>query len=246
MANFKTQKELLKAIESNLSKLESGEMSLNETEQHLDLVRELYERTIVFRYKALERLATPHSEKEEEPVVTVPQPEPMIVEPEPAPEPEEQPSIDFSLFDEQDEEPESAISFEAPAEEEISAPEPVAPVVETKVETSSFEQAIAPPVKSADFEKRFAEVKNALTGQIGFEKLDTLVGSFGLNERLQYINELFDGSSDSFADAIKQLDNLPDVETAKAKTAQFAATNGWDMESDTVEEFIQKLCRRYV
>lgn len=247
MAHFKSQKELLNAIETNLNKLEEGRLSLSEIEQHLDLVRELYERSIVLRYKAFEQMA----QRDVVPTPEVPETEPEKEEaPEPVfeePETTEHPAIDFSLFDTDDsdlEEPSAPEVMASPSEQPAPASEKSTPA------TTVHAVADASPASSgstpADFDKRFAEIKQALTGQLGFDKLDTLVGSFGLNERLQYINELFDGSSDAFSEAVKLLDNQPDIETAKAKAAQFSASNSWDLESDTVEEFMQKLCRRYV
>ena len=66
-----------------------------------------------------------------------------------------------------------------------------------------------------------------------------------MNERLQFINELFDGSSESFANAIKGLDQQANSENARAKVAEYAIENNWDVDSETVEEFMQKVVRRY-
>jgi hypothetical protein len=79
----------------------------------------------------------------------------------------------------------------------------------------------------------------------GMMKLETLIGSFGLNERLQYINELFDGSSEGFSEAIKAIDHSVDLQQAIDKIAGFAAQHQWDLESETVEDFIVKVKRRY-
>ena len=75
--------------------------------------------------------------------------------------------------------------------------------------------------------------------------MDTLVGSFGLNERLQYINELFDGSSEDFSNAVKTLDNQSSSQNAFLKVAEIGTLNNWDIQSETVEEFMQKIKRRY-
>lgn len=254
MAHFKSQKELVNAIEQNLNKLEAGELSISEMEDHLDLIRELYERTVVLRYKAFEQAATPS------PIAAIQEePEPEIQEEkedekEEASASDEQPSIDFSLFDTDEEED---LALEIASESTELVQETTIEVVSEQISETEPENEEptahpifdAPQSKSAtpvDFEKRFTEVHRSLIGQLGFDKLDTLIGSFGLNERLQYINELFDGSSDAFAEAIKLLDSQPDIDTAKVAAARFSSANGWDLESDTVEEFMQKLCRRYV
>jgi len=75
--------------------------------------------------------------------------------------------------------------------------------------------------------------------------LETLIGSFTLNERLQFINELFDGSSDLFSSAIKRLDALDNRESARSVIAEYAAENNWDLDGEVVEDFMLKICSRY-
>lgn len=75
--------------------------------------------------------------------------------------------------------------------------------------------------------------------------LETLIGSFTLNERLQFINELFDGSSDLFSSAIKRLDALDNRDSARSVIAEYAAENNWDLDGEVVEDFMLKICSRY-
>ena len=75
--------------------------------------------------------------------------------------------------------------------------------------------------------------------------LETLIGSFTLNERLQFINELFDGSSDLFSSAIKRLDALDNRDSARAVISEYAAENNWDLDGEVVEDFMLKICSRY-
>lgn len=75
--------------------------------------------------------------------------------------------------------------------------------------------------------------------------LETLIGSFTLNERLQFINELFDGSSDLFSSAIKRLDSLDNRDSARSVIAEYAAENNWDLDGEVVEDFMLKICSRY-
>jgi len=75
--------------------------------------------------------------------------------------------------------------------------------------------------------------------------LDSLIGSFTLNEKLLFINELFGGSSDNFSIAVKKLDNQHNLSVAMEAMAEMAASYAWDLESETIEEFMHKICRRY-
>ena len=95
------------------------------------------------------------------------------------------------------------------------------------------------------FMHKFDQVQNTASAQFGIAKIETLLGSFGLNERLQYINELFDGSSENFSDAVKILDNQSSLDASKTKVAELGIINQWEVDSETVEEFIQKVVRRY-
>jgi hypothetical protein len=75
--------------------------------------------------------------------------------------------------------------------------------------------------------------------------LETLIGSFSLNEKLQFINELYDGSSDAFSSATKKLDACQHMSEAREQLSDFSSTYNWDLESEIVEDFIFKICRRY-
>lgn len=253
MTHFKTQAQLVQSISENLEKLEAGQLSLSELEAHVQLTRELYERTIVLRYKAFESEVGVTSEPKkvveeiETPSVASPFIE-IVAEDEFVEEVEEEtPSIDFSLFDTEEEEEEMIVESEVSNHvEEIHVSQTEVEVKEIVVPVQVAEPMVTNSGTNADFVKKFNSVAQESSGQFGLSKLDTLVGSFGLNERLQYINELFDGSSETFSEAIKSLDSLSSIDDAKQKTSEFAAANQWDLESDTVVEFIQKLCRRYV
>ena len=116
-------------------------------------------------------------------------------------------------------------------------------VIESRIEVEtedSFDQAVL-----SAFVHKYNQVGSNLASQFGVSKLESLIGSFGLNERLQFINELFDGSSESFANAIKGLDQQSNSENARTKVTEFAIENNWDVDSETVEEFMQKVVRRY-
>jgi hypothetical protein len=112
-------------------------------------------------------------------------------------------------------------------------------------ESHSYEAISIDEQAISSFMHKFKEIEHTLANQFGISKLDTLVGSFGLNERLQYINELFDGSSEDFSNAVKTLDNQSSSQNAFLKVAEIGTLNNWDIQSETVEEFMQKIKRRY-
>ena len=76
-------------------------------------------------------------------------------------------------------------------------------------------------------------------------KITTLIGALGLNERLRFINELFDGSSEEFSDAIKKLETFESLSDASKTIDELASTHSWDPKEEAVQEFIIVLKRRY-
>ena len=92
---------------------------------------------------------------------------------------------------------------------------------------------------------KLMKIEKSITQNYQVMTLETLIGSFTLNERLQFINELFDGSSDLFSSAIKRLDALDNRDSARAVIAEYAAENNWDLDGEVVEDFMLKICSRY-
>lgn len=116
------------------------------------------------------------------------------------------------------------------------------------IEEETIEQA-APsswePEFSGDQPIWMAEMEANIRDNRSVFPLESLIGAFTLNEKLQFINELFDGSSDDFSSNVKQLDQLASIDAARNMIAELADTFSWDTESEIVEDFIYKICRRY-
>lgn len=131
------------------------------------------------------------------------------------------------------------------------------PAVEPTLEPRSFSSS-EPPIGSQEqnlsttenwvqeqFINKFSKIDADQVQQLSISKLSTLLGAFGLNERLQCINELFDGSSEAFGDAIKALDNAGSLDAAIKLASELSVKYEWDLNSETVEEFVFKIKRRY-
>ncbi len=286
MAKFGTKEDLLTTIQEHFERMNAGRLGLDELNELVELTGALHERTVILRYKAIEARVFEHSDdpvsearhevedteaKNEAISPELPNQKEEKEEKTPEAKPEAQdetPTIDFSLFG-QDEEESEPFSFEAPetpSSEPQRAPEPeVKPEVKTSTQGESAgspapqqaenkpETTEAPkpepktevPPVSGSFADRLAQEDNSLAKRLKLSKLDTLVGSFGMNERLQYINELFDGSGEAFSDAIKKLDGQQNLEAARRIAFAYSDEFSWDIDSETVAEFMQKLDRRY-
>lgn len=98
---------------------------------------------------------------------------------------------------------------------------------------------------ASDLFPKLMKIEKSIAQNYQVMTLETLIGSFTLNERLQFINELFDGSSDLFSSAIKRLDALDNRDSARSVIAEYAAENNWDLDGEVVEDFMLKICSRY-
>lgn len=136
--------------------------------------------------------------------------------------------------------PEIEIKEEELIEENLDSEEEIENTANDSAETSKeiAEDASSLFPKILKIEKSIAQNYQVMT-------LETLIGSFTLNERLQFINELFDGSSDLFSSAIKRLDALDNRDSARSVIAEYATENNWDLDGEVVEDFMLKICSRY-
>ena len=153
--------------------------------------------------------------------------------------PEVEKEIEQSI-EEEDVLPEIEIKEEELVEENLDSEEEIKNTANDSAETSKeiAEDASSLFPKLMKIEKSISQNYQVMT-------LETLIGSFTLNERLQFINELFDGSSDLFSSAIKRLDALDNRDSARSVIAEYAAENNWDLDGEVVEDFMLKICSRY-
>ena len=142
-------------------------------------------------------------------------------------------------------------AVEDPILEEEKEEEPIQEVIEEPIQTFAdpiLETEVPTPWEpqfSADQPIWMAEMEANIRDSRSVFPLDSLIGAFTLNEKLQFINELFEGSSDDFSTNIKQLDQLASMDAARNMLAELAQTFNWDTESEIVEDFIYKICRRH-
>ncbi len=306
MEGLKNYREKLKAIEKLVDKMENGLLSINELAELETLMRDLYERSIILKYKAFEGKVVAAEPKVEVIVPVVEQKEEIVEKvPEIVAEVPEAPVLDFSLFDDTDDAEEEIPHVETPKPivvetlvakqvEEVKHVEAVKPadpsvdgsrtgtesdqkesilkqevkqvVAETtpepeqadpstdgsrkgtesdRVESYQEEPLAVMREKGSSFLNRLNIVDNSISAQLARRKISTLNGAFGLNERLLYINQLFNGSGDAFSDAVKVLDSQANLDEASHKVEELAFTHSWNPEEEVVLEFLAIIKRRY-
>ena len=263
-------KTILSNLTERLSVLENGHLTQVEMELLVEDAKELYERLIVLRYKIYE-LNVLGPQEVSEPVVSA-HIDPVLeaveqasfdlfeMNEEEAPVEVVAPVMDFqmeepeiplaeaSLFDVVMETPE--ISAESQIEESMEdLVQEDAVVEESEMEVTVVEleeEEVFMEEEEVALEETHVDEGPATTTESSANFLDdTLIGSFSLNEKLQFINELFDGSSDAFSTATKKLDAFETMAQAREQLSEYSSTYNWDLESEIVEDFIFKICRRY-
>ncbi len=126
---------------------------------------------------------------------------------------------------------------------------PAEEIIENQ-EIPSFESTPVEPtfqqeeVKTVSIFKSILESNDNST-HLFISKLDTLIGAFGFNEKYQCIQELFNGSSEDFNQAIDVLDALSNFQEAEKQLEFYVHLNKWDLESEIVAEFVRKIERRF-
>jgi hypothetical protein len=263
-------KTMLGHLHTGVEKLESGTLSPEDMELLVEDAKELYERLIILRYKIYETnvlgvkepVISAHLRQTEieTPIDLFGSIEEHSITPEPAFE------VSFAKSDDEDLNEESIHEASIPAEDPIHEEEieeeeqevegPIQtiedPIHEEEIE-EEIEQEVEEPEAPTAWEPQFsgdqpiwmAEMEANIRDNRSVFPLESLIGAFTLNEKLQFINELFEGSSDDFSSHIKQLDQLASMDAARNMLAELALTFNWDTESEIVEDFIYKICRRH-
>ena len=157
----------------------------------------------------------------------------------------EEETIVENLFEEVVEEDEEVAIEEETIEQELIEQELIEEETIEEVVTEQAAPSSWEPEFSGDQPIWMAEMEANIRDNRSVFPLESLIGAFTLNEKLQFINELFDGSSDDFSSNVKQLDQLASIDAARNMIAELADTFSWDTESEIVEDFIYKICRRY-
>jgi hypothetical protein len=244
MATFESYKEIIAELQRLGAGIESGKLNEEDLRRFVDLSQQLYERSIILNYKAIE--AKVFGEKSTAAVVPEETPvETPKIEIKPRTEtPKEEPSILFDFSTDQTEEEEEIEAIQhTPETIEVAMDEEVTPktetIIEQQVTTISNDQV-------QSFYQRFTKVHNdSLNDQLSNAKIESLKSAFGLNDRMRIIAELFNGDSEAFAEMISDLDQLNSGEIARKKLSEIAVSRHWDAEDKLVEEFVKTVDRKF-
>lgn len=159
-------------------------------------------------------------------------------------EPEMEESTDEFLTTAESDHVEANEVVEEHMDEEVASVEIPEPEVSVEPQANFLDDITNPETTSIN-SAWILQIEQTIRSDRSVFPLETLIGSFSLNEKLQFINELFDGSSDAFSTATKKLDACQQMSEAREQLSDYSSTYNWDLESEIVEDFIFKICRRY-
>lgn len=263
MASFKSYKEIITSLQGISQSIDAGNLTEQELEEFITLTKALYDRAIILNYKAMEAKVFDKKTEVEDKSAGLDAPPPPKEEKTAS----EEFAFDFSAPIEEDIKTESAFSEEQPVEEELKmeskiindtleeekedVPPATVEIIEDNEEAEkeiSVKQSIE--VTAGDevysFYEKFTKVhKNSLMDKLSAQKISTLKGAFGLNDRLQIISELFGGDATLFEKAIETLDQQESNDKARLKLSEIAAQHQWQPDHILVEDFAKMLERRY-
>ena len=274
MSQMKT---LIDSISKNISAIKGSNITIEELDFLVEQTNLLHERLVILRYKVYEQKESLDDPIETVVEATEINETSIPLESDSKDKSPEQKPFDFSLFEEEEEallenDPEKTIEEhysettildeENGIIEETTIKEHSATVEEgdsiimiNKEETTTIafssaeEQQLGNDIVASDHPliAQFRALEKNARIERAIVPIDSLIGSFSLTEKLQFINGLFGGSSEAFASATKQLNDQPNMAAAILALVNIAETNSWDfaISAETIDEFMAKLCRRY-
>lgn len=264
MTTFNSHQEIISQLKSLSDKLSKGALNQDELKEFQTLSQALYERAVILNYKAKEesvykekgseKVVKTASKKEESTTTSKVEEAGILFDFSSSENEEEEEVKPLDLTDDNDQtssKPEENISEEKekPAKEDTETvkAEVVPEQEESKNITATRETTIQTDDVIYSFYEKFTKVHDdSLLEKLSTQKLDSLKGAFGLNDKMQIISELFNGNSSAFEKALEQLDNQESDEKARLKLSEIAAQHQWEPDHILVEDFAKMVERRYV
>lgn len=239
MKQFDNIQTLTKRLNELGTLMATSKLNESELQEFEDKARSLYERVLILNYKSKEEKVyqknSATKEIEEKAQLTV------------------EKTDDFSKKENTIHDSSSAnptIEFDFSSDFEVK-PESSSIQKHEKPKPEQTKQEKLPPQEDqnkfdlyyAHFNKAY---KEANKDKLSNAKLNTLVGAFGLNDKLLFIRELFNNDSEDFNQTIELLDSYEDHEIALKRLSEVAILKNWDKEVSTVNDFVHIINRRYV
>ena len=140
-----------------------------------------------------------------------------------------------------------------------SGPEPVAPISQpSQLETGAISQPVveetaqpvavvdSPPVLNDTLREAGAGDSDTVAEKFHRAPIESVARSISLNQKFRFINQLFNGNSSAYNQAVEEIDTLDNYGQALDLVSyRYASQYLWDMSSDEVSELVEILKRRF-
>ena len=264
--NFQSMSELAKMVHEKVSKLESGNLSAEELGGLSDELRDLYDRIVILKYKAMEKGLKVDVAARIYPAETVA----VAVEKPKEVAPVEIQPMKFTVADT----PSTVVKSMEDKKVEVKAPEVVQPkteqipspklqpglfeipaakkentVVTNPVSTeqkTSIAEKYAAQQKATIAEKFAAEQKMTLADKLKMSRINDLRTAIGINQKFLFMNDLFEGENMVFNEAINRVNSCNSGDEAKTVLTEYSMKYGWSGDSERVMQFFELIERRYL
>ncbi|OIP01699.1 MAG: hypothetical protein AUJ98_03645 [Bacteroidetes bacterium CG2_30_33_31] len=100
-------------------------------------------------------------------------------------------------------------------------------------------------VKSVNDVAMFGKGEKTLGDEIRKNPISSLKNNIGINDKFQFINDLFNGKMKNYNESILIFDTLQSKDKAIEYMMKLAEENKWDMKSDSVAQFNNYISRRF-
>lgn len=239
--SFKSLDQLAGDITEQVQKINKGELELPELELLTSNAQELYERLIVIRHKAFEKVATQKPENlnvEDEGII------PVVEEKE-----------EDTFFDLTQDEANSTNEVETEMLFDFSQPVEEVKQEDIKSEPIHQEQVKEKTHKSINekFENKNSlndvfksATKNSLADKLKFSPIDNLKTHININQKFLFVSKLFNGDNDAYNSAIEKLNNFSSSDEARLYLNELSQQQNWNAEDENVITLVELVERRYL
>ena len=187
----------------------------------METTKELFEKSILLKYA--KEIDTPVVTKQEEKIVVVTE---VPIAPKAEVQPPAQATID--LFS---------------GEITSPIPSPTEEAVKVSPEGGDLEGAKKPAVKERKEPKKTAD--ETMAEKLQHKRIADLKAAIGINEKFQFINELFDGNMKEYNCAVDQVNNFSSHSEAESYIANLKDVYKWQPDNHIADSFMELVQRRF-
>ncbi len=267
---FLSMSHLSESIQERVKNLESGKLPSEELENLSNDIRDLYERMVILRYKALEKgikINSTETPKEFKPVIEHQVSHAVKTTESPLPK-EKTEDTSAKISTSKKEEiviPSFKFSTQVEPKQEIKKEEPkaesVKSVTQQNIQSAIFDaghdtlenkkeisinEKLAQEKSTSIAEKYATDQKFTLAEKLKMTRINDLRSAIGINQKFLFMNDLFEGENTAFNDAISRLNSCNNGDEAHQILHEYAQKYQWSNDGERVQQFTELIVRRYL